>query len=152
MESPVSNLTVVFDNESDPEISLPSSAMMVHKLKWADKRAPDSACDASLPRSRVRTFMEIKRVGSLGFGLIGAGVVLTLVPFFLPVSWHQIPEVFDWPMLLVDRPRVSWLPLNPGQRVITLLLINVTGWALSLLAVWAAWRMLFHKTNTLVRN
>ena len=96
--------------------------------------------------------MNIQRVGVLGFGLMGSGIALTLVPFFLPVSWHQIPEIFHWPMLLVDRPQVSWLPLNAGKRVITLLLINVAGWALSLFCAWAAGRTLFHKSNTLVRN
>jgi hypothetical protein len=35
-------LTVVFYNESNPEISVPASAMMFHKLKWAERQGPDS--------------------------------------------------------------------------------------------------------------
>ena len=30
------DLTVVFYDESDPEISVPASAMMFHRLKWAE--------------------------------------------------------------------------------------------------------------------
>jgi hypothetical protein len=35
------DLTVVFYNESDPEISVPASAMMFHKLRWAETPASD---------------------------------------------------------------------------------------------------------------
>jgi hypothetical protein len=36
------DLTVVFYDESNPEISVPASAMMFHKLKWGKSRAHDS--------------------------------------------------------------------------------------------------------------
>jgi len=35
------DLTIVFYSESDPEISVPASAMMFHKLKWSEPRARD---------------------------------------------------------------------------------------------------------------
>jgi hypothetical protein len=96
--------------------------------------------------------MEIRKIGVLGCGLMGSGIALTLIPFFLPISWRQISQIFHRPMLLVDRPHNGWLPLNPGERVITLLLINAVGWALSLFVVWASGRMLLHKSDVLVRN
>jgi len=39
---PRDDLTVVFYPPSDPDVSVPASAMMFHRLKWADlKKAPD---------------------------------------------------------------------------------------------------------------
>jgi len=79
-----------------------------------------------------------KKVGILAFGTFTAAVVLTLCPFFLPLSWRRVDAFLDWPMLLVDWRHADWLPRNAGNRVITLLLINVTGWALSLSVVCGA--------------
>jgi hypothetical protein len=62
--------------------------------------------------------------------------VLTLTPFFLPLTWQRLLEVLDWPMLLVDRPHSNWLPYNAGNRVILLFLINVAGWAIALFVFW----------------
>jgi hypothetical protein len=67
---------------------------------------------------------------------VGAGVGLTLAPFLLPISWHTIPMFLHWPMLLVDRPHANWLPLNAGNRLIALFLINISGWAISLAVFW----------------
>jgi drug/metabolite transporter superfamily protein YnfA len=35
------DLTIVFYDESDPEISVPASAMMFHKLKWSETQSHD---------------------------------------------------------------------------------------------------------------
>jgi hypothetical protein len=74
-----------------------------------------------------------------------AGIALTLVPFFLPISWQKTAEFFHWPMLLVDRPGTNWLPLNAANRVITKFLINVVGWALAFVVFWRAGRILVRK-------
>jgi hypothetical protein len=70
-----------------------------------------------------------------------AGVALTLVPFFFPISEPKIAEFFHWPMLLVDRPSVNVLPLNAGKRAIVLFLVNVVGWALLFVGLWNAVRI-----------
>jgi hypothetical protein len=70
-----------------------------------------------------------------------AGIGLTLVPIVLPITWQKIPQFFHWPMVLVDRPHATWLPLNVGKRVIALFLVNVAGWALSLAFLWKAGQM-----------
>jgi hypothetical protein len=67
---------------------------------------------------------------------VGGGVGLTLAPFLLPISWNNAPRFFHWPMLLVDRPHATWLPLNAGNRLIALFLINISGWAVSLAVFW----------------
>jgi hypothetical protein len=67
-------------------------------------------------------------------------MVLTLIAFVLPISWRMTVRLLDWPMLLVDRRRIGWLPLNAGNRVVTLLLVNIAGWALSLSILWALGR------------
>ena len=77
--------------------------------------------------------------------MIIAGVVLTVCPFFLPLAWRRVDEFLDWPMLLVDWRHATWLPRNAGNRVISLLLINVMGWALSLSVFWGAVRLAFQK-------
>ena len=69
---------------------------------------------------------------------VGAGVALTISPFVLPMSWHTISKFSHWPMLLIDRPQATWLPLNAGKRLIALFFINVSGWALSLIVFWIA--------------
>ena len=74
--------------------------------------------------------------------VVGAGIGLTVAPFVLPISWQSIPRFLHWPMLLADRPNATWLPLNAGKRVIALLFINVSGWALSLAVFWIASRAL----------
>jgi hypothetical protein len=74
-----------------------------------------------------------------------AGIALTLVSFFLPISWQKTAEFFHWPMLLVDRPDTNWLPLNAGNRVITKFLINVVGWALAFVVFWRGGGMLVRK-------
>jgi len=73
---------------------------------------------------------------------------LTIIPFALPLSLKAW-SFFHWPMLLVDRPYASWLPLNAGKRVITLLVINVAGWAFSLFALRTAARMVIRKETSL---
>jgi hypothetical protein len=83
---------------------------------------------------------------------IGVGLVLTLAPFFLPISWQKIAEFCHWPMLLVDRPHVTWLPLNAGKRVITLFLINVAGWALSVTVFWTAGRMVWRNERPVLKD
>ena len=74
-----------------------------------------------------------------------AGIALTLVPFFLPISWQTTAEFFHWPMFLVDRPDTNWLPINAGNRVITKFLINVVGWALAFVVFWRAGGILVRK-------
>jgi hypothetical protein len=73
------------------------------------------------------------------------GVALTLVPFFLPNPGQKVAELFHWPMLLVDRPGANMLPLNAGERVITLFLINVAGWAFSFIVFWSSVKMLVRR-------
>ncbi len=75
---------------------------------------------------------------SRALSAVGAGVGLTLVPFLFPTSWNDTSRFFHWPMLILDRPHANWLPLNAGHRLIALLLINVSGWAISLAVLWIA--------------
>jgi hypothetical protein len=81
--------------------------------------------------------MEIKKVAALGIGMIAAGIGLTLIPFLLPLSWRSVQLFLDWPILLIDRPHTSWLPLNARKHLTTLLLINIGGWALLLIVLWS---------------
>jgi hypothetical protein len=60
---------------------------------------------------------------------LGVGIALTVIPFFIPSAWTTL-EFFHWPLLFVDRHFNSWVPLNPGKRVMTLLLVNVSIWTL----------------------
>jgi len=78
---------------------------------------------------------------------VAVGVVLTLSPFVLPISWHGIPMFLHWPMLLFDRPNGNWLPLNAGKRLIVLFVVNVSGWALSLVIFWIVGGMVVRKSK-----
>ena len=83
---------------------------------------------------------------------VGAGVALTLSPFVLPISWSGTERFLHWPMLLVDRPHATWLPLNAGKRLIALFFINTSGWALSLALCWIAGRPVTRKSKAVVRD
>ena len=71
------------------------------------------------------------------------GLVVTAVPFV--VSSTKLAEFFQWPALLVDRHLNNWVPLNPGKRVITLLVINVGAWALLLVLLLSSYRAVRRK-------
>jgi len=79
--------------------------------------------------------MEIKKVGVVGSVLTGSGIALTLTPFCLPTASRDIVDFFHWPLLLIDRHYANWLPLNAGRRVISLFVVNVVGWAMTLAVV-----------------
>jgi hypothetical protein len=83
---------------------------------------------------------------------IGAGIGLTLGPFLLPMSWNNATRFFQWPMLLVDRPHSNWLPLNAGNRLIVLFLVNVTGWAISLVVFWMVGTTVVLKSKVVARD
>jgi hypothetical protein len=93
-----------------------------------------------------------KRICVIASGMIAAGVILTLCPFFLPFAWKRVDEFLDWPMLLVDWSHATWLPRNAGNRIISLLLINVMGWALSLCVFWGAARLAFQKEGRVSKS
>ncbi|MFZ0952277.1 MAG: hypothetical protein WAN17_08425 [Candidatus Sulfotelmatobacter sp.] len=83
---------------------------------------------------------------------VGAGVGLTLAPFLLPISWHSVPMLLHWPILLFDRPNSSLLPLNAGNRLIALFFINVGGWALLLAIFWTVVGSVMRKGKVAVRD
>jgi hypothetical protein len=85
--------------------------------------------------------MGIKGLGVPVLCIGGIAVVLTIAPFFLPISWWAITRILHWLMVVTDRPHAGWLPLNAGKRTISLFAINVLGWALSLVFVWIVARL-----------
>jgi hypothetical protein len=95
--------------------------------------------------------MEIKKVGVIGC-LIGSGIALTLVPFFLTASPQKVIEFVHWPLLLIDRHHANWLPLNVGKRVIALFVINVVGWTMSFAICWTMTKIVMRKDKTLAKG
>jgi hypothetical protein len=83
---------------------------------------------------------------------VGGGIGLTLGPFLPPISWNNATRFFHWPMLLVDRLHSNWLPLNAGSRLIALFLVNVTGWAISLVVFWMVGTTVVLKSKVVVRD
>ncbi len=83
---------------------------------------------------------------------VGAGVALTLGPFILPTAWSGTEKFLHWPMLLVDRPQATWLPLNAGKRLIALFCINVSGWAFSFVVLSIAGRAVMPEGKSVVRD
>ena len=91
--------------------------------------------------------MEVRKVAFLGSGAIAAGIVLTVLPLVLPLEWKRVDAFLDWPILVVDWRHATWIPRNAGSRVISLLLINVVGWALCFCVCWSAIRRAFRRSN-----
>jgi hypothetical protein len=81
-----------------------------------------------------------------------AALLSTLTPLFLPVSWQKLTEFFHWPMLLIDRSRANWLPLNAGKRIIVLFLINVVGWAVAMVFLRKAGKIVVRRERVLLRD